>query len=297
MAKTLFDKIWDSHVITDLGNGFVLLHIDRLLLHDLSGARALRDVTEKGYTPAQPRLVYATPDHAISTMPGRTEETFPPGAPLLKGLRENTRKFGIHLFDIGQDGNGIVHIVGPEQGLTLPGTTLVCGDSHTCTHGGMGSLAFGIGSSELEHVLATQTMVQRKPKRFRVQFEGKVPEGVTAKDMILHLIGDVGTAAGTGYAVEYAGSAVRGLTLEGAAHALQSLDRDGRAHRHGGARRHHLRVPGRPRLLAQGRDVGPRRRALAHACRPIPTPISTASTRSTWPRWRRRSPGAPAPST
>jgi 3-isopropylmalate/(R)-2-methylmalate dehydratase large subunit len=215
MAKTLFDKIWDSHVITDLGNGFVLLHIDRLLLHDLSGARALRDVTEKGYVPAQPRLVYATPDHAISTMPGRTEETFPPGAPLLKGLRENTRKFGIHLFDIGQDGNGIVHIVGPEQGLTLPGTTLVCGDSHTCTHGGMGSLAFGIGSSELEHVLATQTMVQRKPKRFRVRFEGKVPDGVTAKDMILHLIGDVGTAAGTGYAVEYAGSAVRGLTVEG----------------------------------------------------------------------------------
>jgi 3-isopropylmalate/(R)-2-methylmalate dehydratase large subunit len=215
MAKTLFDKIWDSHVITDLGNGFVLLHIDRLLLHDLSGARALREVMEKGYTPAQPRLIYATPDHAISTMPGRTEETFPPGAPLLKGLRENTKKFGIHLFDIGQDGNGIVHIVGPEQGLTLPGTTLVCGDSHTCTHGGMGSLAFGIGSSELEHVLATQTMVQRKPKRLRVQFEGKVPEGVTAKDMILHLIGDLGTAAGTGHAVEYAGSAVRGLTVEG----------------------------------------------------------------------------------
>jgi 3-isopropylmalate/(R)-2-methylmalate dehydratase large subunit len=215
MAKTLFDKIWDSHVITDLGNGFVLLHIDRLLLHDLSGARALREVMEKGYTPAQPRLVYATPDHAISTQPGRTEETFPPGAPLLRGLRENTRKLGIHLFDIGQDGNGIVHIVGPEQGLTLPGTTLVCGDSHTCTHGGMGSLAFGIGSSELEHVLATQTMVQRKPKRLLVRFEGKVPEGVTAKDMILHLIGDLGTAAGTGHAVEYAGSAVRGLTVEG----------------------------------------------------------------------------------
>ena len=186
--------------------------------------------TEKGYAPAQPRLVYATPDHAISTMPGRTEETFPPGAPLLKGLRENTRKFGIRLFDIGQDGNGIVHVVGPEQGLTLPGTTLVCGDSHTCTHGGMGALAFGIGSSELEHVLATQTMVQRKPKRMRVQLRGQAcPPGVTAKDMILHLIGDVGTAAGTGYAVEYAGSAVRGLHGRRPAHALQSVDRDGRA--------------------------------------------------------------------
>jgi len=215
MAKTLFDKIWDSHVITDLGNGFVLLHIDRVLLHDLSGARALREVIDKGYTPAQPRLVYATPDHAISTMPGRTEETFPPGAPLLRGLRENTAKLGIRLFDIGQDGNGIVHIIGPEQGLTLPGTTLVCGDSHTCTHGGMGSLAFGIGSSELEHVLATQVMVQRKPKRFLVNFEGRIPEGVTPKDMILHLIGDVGTAAGTGHAVEYAGSAIKSLPVEG----------------------------------------------------------------------------------
>ena len=134
MGKTLFDKIWDGHVIKDLGNGFVLLHIDRLLLHDLSGARVLRDVVEKGYTPAQPRLIYATPDHAISTQPGRTDETFPPGAPLLRGLRENTAKFGIKLFDIGKDGNGIVHIVGPEQGLSIPGATLVCGDSHTCTH-------------------------------------------------------------------------------------------------------------------------------------------------------------------
>ena len=214
MGKTLFDKIWDSHVISELGNGFVLLHIDRLLLHDLSGARALREVVEKGYTPAQPRLIYATPDHAVSTKPGRTDETFPPGAPLLRGLRENTAKFGIKLFDIGKDGNGIVHIMGPEQGLSIPGATLVCGDSHTCTHGGMGALAFGIGSSELEHVLATQTMVQRKPKRFRAHFEGKTPQGVTAKDMILHLIGDVGTAAGTGHAVEYAGSAVRALSVE-----------------------------------------------------------------------------------
>ena len=145
----------------------------------------------------------------------------------------------------------------------MPGTTLVCGDSHTCTHGGMGALAFGVGSSELVHVLATQTMVQRKPKRFRAQLRRHDPgEGVTAKDMILHLIGEVGTAAGTGYAVEYAGSAVRGLPRRGAAHALQPLDRDGRAHRHGGARRHDLRVPERPRLRAQGRDCGTAR--VAH---------------------------------
>jgi 3-isopropylmalate/(R)-2-methylmalate dehydratase large subunit len=215
MAKTLFDKIWDSHVITDLGNGFVLLHIDRLLLHDLSGARALQEAVDKGYTPAQPRLVYGTPDHAISTAPGRTEKTFPPGEPLIRNMRAATAKYGIRLFDLGQDGNGIVHIIGPELALTLPGATLICGDSHTCTHGGMGALAFGVGSSELVHALATQTMVQRKPKRFRVHFEGKIPEGVTPKDMILHLIGDVGTAAGTGHAVEYAGSAIRSLPVEG----------------------------------------------------------------------------------
>ena len=214
MAKALYDKIWDSHVVTDLGSGFVLLHIDRILLHDLSGARALSEVMDKGYPLAQPRLVSATPDHAISTRPGRTEETFPPGAPLLRGLRANTAKAGVRLFDIGKDGNGIVHIVGPEQGLTLPGTTLVCGDSHTSTHGGLGALAFGIGASELGHALATQTLVQRKPQRMRVHFEGKMPEGVTANDMILHLIGELGTAAGTGYAIEYAGSAVRGLSAE-----------------------------------------------------------------------------------
>ena len=215
MSKTLFDKIWDSHVIADLGNGFVLLHMDRVLLHDLSGARALRESLENGYAPVQPSLIAATPDHAISTMPGRTEETFAPGAPLLRDLRINAAKTGIRLFDIGQDGNGIVHVVGSEQGLTLPGTTLVCGDSHTCTHGGMGALAFGIGASELGHVLATQTLVQRKPRRMRVFFEGAPPAGVTPKDMILHLIGELGTAAGTGYAVEYAGSAIRALPAEG----------------------------------------------------------------------------------
>ena len=181
MAKTLFDKIWDSHVITDLGNGFVLLHIDRLLLHDLSGARALQEAVEKGYTPAQPRLIYGTPDHAISTAPGRTEKTFPPGEPLIRNMRAATAKYGIRLFDLGQDGNGIVHIIGPELALTLPGTTLICGDSHTCTHGGMGALAFGVGSSELVHALATQTMVQRKPKRLRVHFEGKMPPGRDAQ--------------------------------------------------------------------------------------------------------------------
>ena len=196
MGKTLFDKIWDSHVITDLGNGFVLLHIDRLLLHDMSGGKALKEAIDKGYPPVQPRLIYGTPDHTMSTKPGRTDKTHPPGEPLIRSMRETTSAYGIKLFDLGQDGQGIVHVMGPEQGLTLPGTTLVCGDSHTSTHGGMGALAFGIGSSELVHVIATQTMVQRKPKQMRASFEGKLMPGVTAKDMILHLIGELGTAAG-----------------------------------------------------------------------------------------------------
>jgi 3-isopropylmalate/(R)-2-methylmalate dehydratase large subunit len=215
MAKTLFDKIWDSHVIKDIGNGFVLLHIDRTLLHDMSGGKALEEAAEKGYTPPQPRLIYGTPDHTMSTMPGRNETTFPPGEPLIRSMRRTTTQYGIKLFDLGQDGQGIVHVMGPEQGLTLPGTTLICGDSHTSTHGGLGCLAFGVGASELVHTLATQVMVQRKPRRFRASFEGTIPVGVTAKDMILHLIGEVGTAAGTGHAVEYAGSAVRSLQVEG----------------------------------------------------------------------------------
>eukprot|EP01034_Spumella_vulgaris_P046836 gene46836-58409_t len=215
MGKTLFDKIWDSHVITDLGNGFVLLHIDRLLLHDMSGGKSLKEAIEKGYPPSQPRLIYGTPDHTMSTKPGRTEHTHPPGLPLIKSMRETTSAYGIKLFDLGQDGQGIVHVMGPEQGLTLPGTTLVCGDSHTSTHGAFGALAFGIGTSEVEHVLATQTLIQKPAKNMRVAVEGSLPLGVTAKDVILAIIGKLGTAGGTGYVIEYAGRAIRELTMEG----------------------------------------------------------------------------------
>ncbi|MES2713199.1 MAG: 3-isopropylmalate dehydratase large subunit [Pseudomonadota bacterium] len=215
MARTLFDKIFDPHVVADLGGGWSLLHIDRVLLHDLSGARALREVGEAGHAVARPDLVFATPDHAVSTAPGRTSDTFAGGAALVAGLRTRAAETGVRLFDLGQDGQGIVHVMGPELGIVLPGTTLVCGDSHTCTNGGMGALAFGIGASELGHVLATQTLRIVKPKRMRIRFEGAAPAGVTPKDMILAAIGRYGTAAGTGYAVEYAGSAVRALSVEG----------------------------------------------------------------------------------
>jgi 3-isopropylmalate/(R)-2-methylmalate dehydratase large subunit len=215
MASTLFDRIWDPHVVADLGGGWSLLHIDRVLLHDLSGARALNEVREAGYDLARPELVFATPDHAVSSAPGRTSETFAGGARLIAGLRQRAAETGIRLFDLGQDGQGIVHVMGPELGIVLPGTTLVCGDSHTCTNGGMGALAFGIGASELRHVLATGTLPQRKPQRLRLRYDGRLAPGVTPKDMILHAIGRFGAAAGTGHAVEYAGAAVRALSVEG----------------------------------------------------------------------------------
>ncbi len=214
-GTTLFDKIWDEHVVADLGGGLALLHIDRHLLHDLNGMRGLTALRERGLRVRNPELTAATPDHAVSTAPGRGDDSNPPGAALIRGLREETARAGVRLYDINADGQGIVHVMGPELGLTQPGCVLVCGDSHTCTHGGLGALAFGIGRSELLHVLATQTLYQRKPLRLRVRFEGALGAGVAAKDLILHLIGRIGAAGGTGYAVEYAGSTIRALPIEG----------------------------------------------------------------------------------
>ena len=213
-GKTLFDKLWEAHIVADLGGGYALLHIDRHLLHDLGGGRAVLDVKEKGYQLRNPGLTFATPDHALSSTPGRAD-TSAVGRQLLGDLRMLSREYGVRLFDVGEPGQGIVHVIGPELGLSLPGALIVCGDSHTCTHGGMGALAFGIGSSEVTHVLATQCLIQRRPKRMRVTFEGSRRAGVTPKDMILYLIGRIGAAGGTGYAVEYAGSAVRALEIEG----------------------------------------------------------------------------------
>jgi 3-isopropylmalate/(R)-2-methylmalate dehydratase large subunit len=213
-AATLFDKIWDRHVVANLGDGYALLHISRHLMHD-GGSRAFLAIKERGYTVRNPELTFATFDHVISTEPGRTAETNPALTARIYSMRADAKAAGVRLFDLGEPGQGIVHVIGPELGLTLPGTLLVCGDSHTCTHGGMGALAFGIGSSEVVHVLATQTIVQRRPRQLRATFEGTRAPGVTPKDMILHLIGVIGAAGGTGYAVEYAGSAIRALDVEG----------------------------------------------------------------------------------
>jgi 3-isopropylmalate/(R)-2-methylmalate dehydratase large subunit len=213
-GRTLLAKIWDQHVIARLSDDTDLLHIDRHLLHDLGGSRGLLDLKKRGLPVHNPELIFATPDHAISTAQGRAG-TIKIGQELLASLRVETSAAGIALFDIDEPGQGIVHVIGPELGLSLPGSTIVCGDSHTCTHGGLGALAFGIGSSELTHVLATQALIQRRPKTMRVRFEGKISAGVTAKDLILALIGHIGAAGGTGYAVEYAGSAIRDLPIEG----------------------------------------------------------------------------------
>jgi 3-isopropylmalate/(R)-2-methylmalate dehydratase large subunit len=207
-------KIWDQHVIARISDDTDLLHIDRHLLHDLGGSRGLLDLKSRNLSVHNPELTFATPDHAISSARGRAG-TSKTGLELLEGLRAETSASGITMFDVDQPGQGIVHVIGPELGLSLPGCLIVCGDSHTCTHGGLGALAFGIGSSELTHVLATQALIQRRPKTMRVKFEGRMSAGVTAKDLILALIGHVGAAGGTGYAVEYAGSAIRDMPIEG----------------------------------------------------------------------------------
>ncbi|SAL85513.1 isopropylmalate isomerase large subunit [Caballeronia choica] len=214
IAKTLFDKIWKAHVIEQADDGWALLHIDRNLLHDLSGNAGLAALAERGLPVRHPEMAFATPDHAISSAPGRAGEAGTIGAKLRARLKSATQEHSIRMFDVGEIGHGIVHVMSPELGLTLPGATLVCGDSHTCTNGGLGALAFGIGSSEVLHVLATQALWQRKPRTMRVSFEGSPGRGVFAKDLILYLIGRLGAHAGTGFAVEYAGSAIAAMNVE-----------------------------------------------------------------------------------
>ena len=214
-ARTLFDKVWDEHVVDTLAPGIDLLHIDRHLLHDMHGGDTIAHVLKRGLTVRHPELNFATPDHLLETRPGRTGGMAPWADQLVQKLREESARTGIRIYDVGQQGNGIVHVIGPELGISLPGLTIVCGDSHTCTHGALGAVAFGIGSTEIQHVLATQTLPQPRPRTMRAEFTGTPPAGVTAKDMILALIGKIGTAGGTGYALEYTGAAVRALDMEG----------------------------------------------------------------------------------
>ncbi|MEL6258923.1 MAG: 3-isopropylmalate dehydratase large subunit [Pseudomonadota bacterium] len=215
MPQTLYDKIWDAHVVRNLGEGVALLYIDRHLVHEVTSPLGFDSLRQKGMPVRRPDLTLAVVDHNIPT----TDRSLPiadaESAAQIAALEQNVAEFGIEYFDARDRRQGIVHVIGPEQGFTLPGLTIVCGDSHTATHGAFGALAHGIGSSEVEHVLATQTLIQKKAKNMRVVVDSALGFGVTAKDVTLAVIGEIGAAGGTGYVIEYAGAAIRDLSMEG----------------------------------------------------------------------------------
>ncbi|HEV2629918.1 MAG TPA: 3-isopropylmalate dehydratase large subunit [Pseudolabrys sp.] len=213
--RTLYDKIWDDHLVDEQPDGTCLLYIDRHLVHEVTSPQAFEGLRTSGRKVHAPEKTLCVVDHNVPTTDRTKPNPDPESAEQIKTLAENARDFGLEYYNEFDKRQGIVHIIGPEQGFTLPGTTLVCGDSHTATHGAFGALAYGIGTSEVEHVLATQTLIQTKSKNMRALIDGKLPAGVTAKDIILAIIGEIGTAGGTGYALEYAGEAIRDLSMEG----------------------------------------------------------------------------------
>jgi 3-isopropylmalate/(R)-2-methylmalate dehydratase large subunit len=215
MSRTLYDKIWDEHVIREGADGTSLLYIDRHLIHEVTSAQAFEGLRLAGRTPWRTSSIVATPDHNVPTIDRSKGIADPNSALQVAALADNTRRHKIRLFDMGDRRQGIVHVVGPEQGASLPGTTIVCGDSHTSTHGALAALAFGIGTSEVEHVFATQCLTARKSLNMLVRVEGALPAECSAKDLVLHVISVIGTAGGTGCTIEFAGSAIRALSMEG----------------------------------------------------------------------------------
>jgi len=215
MPLTIIEKIWNEHQIADLGDGTCLIYIDRVFLHERTGSVALKGLEATNRAVRNPEQAFCTMDHIVDTFPGRSDETtMPGGKDFIQTTRAAANAAGINLFDLGDQRQGIAHVISSEQGIALPGVTLVCPDSHTGTLGGIGALAWGIGSTEAEHALATKTLVVKKPKTMRENFEGELPLGVTAKDMILKLIGEHTASGGVGYAIEFAGEAIRQLPVE-----------------------------------------------------------------------------------
>ena len=216
-ARTLYDKIWDDHVVHQAEDGTCLLYIDRHLVHEVTSPQAFEGLRMTGRKVRAPEKTIAVPDHNVPTTLDRANAaTMTEDSRIqVAALDKNAKDFGILYYPVSDVRQGIVHIVGPEQGWTLPGMTVVCGDSHTATHGAFGALAHGIGTSEVEHVLATQTLIQRKAKNFKVEITGSLRPGVTAKDITMAVIGATGTAGGTGYVIEYCGQAIRELSMEG----------------------------------------------------------------------------------
>ncbi len=214
-AKTLYDKLWDDHVVRTEEDGTALLYIDRHLVHEVTSPQAFEGLRLAGRKPWRTESIVAVPDHNVPTTDRSQGITDPVAIIQVETLDNNCREFGLTEFTMSDVRQGIVHVIGPEQGATLPGMTVVCGDSHTSTHGAFGALAFGIGTSEVEHVLATQCLLQKKSKNMLVSVDGEVHAGVTAKDIVLAIIGEIGTAGGTGYAIEFGGEAIRALSMEG----------------------------------------------------------------------------------
>ena len=214
MGKTLFEKVWESHAVRELADGSTLLYIDRHLVHEVTSPQAFEGLRLSGRTVRRPELNFSTMDHNVPTTEDRMVVQDPISKAQMEALSRNCEEFGIALFGLGDSRQGIVHMIGPELGLTLPGLTIVCGDSHTSTHGAFGALAFGIGTSEVEHVLVTQTLAQPKPKTYKVEFTGKPGPRIFSKDFVLKMIGTIGTAGGTGHVIEYCGEAISALSME-----------------------------------------------------------------------------------
>ena len=215
MANTLFDKIWDAHVVTTVEDGPTQLYIDRLYCHEVTSPQAFAGLRERGIGVLRPEKVFCMPDHNTPTHDQDKEIEDPISKTQVDTLTKNAKDFGLTHYGMMHPKNGIIHVVGPERGLTLPGMTIVCGDSHTSTHGAMGAIAFGIGTSEVEMVLASQCILQSRPKTMRITVDGELGKGVTAKDVALYMMSKMTTSGATGYFVEYAGSAIRNLTMEG----------------------------------------------------------------------------------
>ncbi|SEQ72356.1 3-isopropylmalate dehydratase large subunit [Neolewinella agarilytica] len=215
MAKTLFDKVWDAHVVTEVEGGNQVLYIDRHLIHEVTSPQAFNGLRKRGIPLLRKDRIVATADHNVPTINQHKPISEPLSAKQVKMLTDNCAEFGVELYGLGHPYQGIVHVIGPELGITRPGITMVCGDSHTSTHGAFGAVAFGIGTSQVEQVMATQCLLLTKPKSMRINVEGDLAPGVTAKDIILYVISQIGTGGGTGYFVEYAGSAIRSLSMEG----------------------------------------------------------------------------------
>ncbi len=282
--KTLYDKIWDAHLVHEAPDGTCLLYIDRHLVHEVTSPQAFEGLRMTGRKVRAPGKTVAVPDHNVPTDINRARGIANEESRIqVDTLKQNAEDFGIEYYGVGDVRQGIVHIIGPEQGWTQPGMTIVCGDSHTATHGAFGALAHGIGTSEVEHVLATQTLIQKKSKNMKVDVRGSLGPGVTAKDITLSIIGATGTAGGTGHVIEYMGEAIRALSMEGRMTVCNMAIEGGARAGHHRARREDLRLRQGPPARPEGRRLGDGRGRTGARSSPTRARTSTARSSSTPP--------------